>query len=199
MTDGESIIISGRKKYSLSQTSFSGVHNAVNILASTLVANEMRICSKRTKKYLSEIHWLPHRLEKIWEKNGIIFVEDSKSTSSQSLEAALSSYGDTKNLLLIVWGSDKGDTFDYLAARFDARVRALVCIGATKEFFIEIAREKSIPYYVTDILEDGVLWLYRQAVKWDVLMLSPWCASFGLFQDYLHRATVYRDAIKKLP
>jgi UDP-N-acetylmuramoylalanine--D-glutamate ligase len=49
----------------------------------------MGICSKRTKLYLKNITGLPHRLEKIGEKNGIVFVEDSKSTSSQSLEAAL--------------------------------------------------------------------------------------------------------------
>jgi hypothetical protein len=64
----------------------------MNILAAGIVANEMKICSKHTKRYLSEITGLPHRLEKIGEKNGIIFVEDSKSTSAQSLEAALGSY-----------------------------------------------------------------------------------------------------------
>lgn len=79
----------------------------MNLLSVGLLANEMRICSKRMKMYFSEITGLSHRLEKIGEKNGIIFVEDSKSTSSQSLEAALGSYGETKNLLLIVGGSDK--------------------------------------------------------------------------------------------
>ena len=74
----------------------------MNILAVTLVINSMKICSKRTRKYLRDIPGLPHRLQKIGEKNGITFVEDSKSTSSQSLEAALGSYGDTRNLLLIV-------------------------------------------------------------------------------------------------
>ena len=67
----------------------------------------MRISSKRIKRYLTEIMGLPHRLEKIGQKNGIIFVEDSKSTSAQSLEAALGSYGEEKNLLIIVGGSDK--------------------------------------------------------------------------------------------
>lgn len=54
-TDGQSIQISGRKRYRLSETNFSGEHNAMNILACTLVANEMHICSKRTKEYLKTI------------------------------------------------------------------------------------------------------------------------------------------------
>lgn len=54
-TDGENIKISGRKKYKLSETNFSGLHNAMNILSCTLVANEMKICSKRTKDYIKSI------------------------------------------------------------------------------------------------------------------------------------------------
>ncbi len=62
----------------------------------------MKICSRRTKKYLQEITGLSHRLEKIGEKQGILMIDDSKSTSAQSLEAALRSFGNSKNLLLIV-------------------------------------------------------------------------------------------------
>lgn len=54
-TDGEDIRVSGQRKYKLSETNFSGVHNAMNILACTLVTNEMGICSKRVKQYLTEI------------------------------------------------------------------------------------------------------------------------------------------------
>jgi UDP-N-acetylmuramoylalanine--D-glutamate ligase len=200
-TDGENIIVSWRKKYLLSETHFSGKHNAENILSAVLVLNEMGVCSKHTKRHLKNILWLPHRLEKIGEKNGILFVEDSKSTSAQSLEAALSSYGweSEKNLLLIVWGSDKGDSFEYLSVKLQSRVRALVCIGATKQFFINIAKDKSIPYLSTDNLNEGVEWLYKEWKSGDVLMLSPGCASFWLFRDYLDRATQFRNAIKKLP
>ncbi|NRH20739.1 UDP-N-acetylmuramoyl-L-alanine--D-glutamate ligase [Candidatus Gracilibacteria bacterium] len=198
-TDGDNIIISKRKKYKLSETNFSGMHNAMNILSIGILANEMKICSKRMKTYFSEINGLPHRLEKIGEKNGIIFVEDSKSTSSQSLEAALGSYGNTRNLLLIVGGSDKGDSFDHLAQKFSNRVRALVAIGATKEQFVSLAKKSDIPYLSTDSLHEGVNWLYQRSINGDVLMISPGCASFGLFKDYLDRANQFRDAIKKLP
>lgn len=195
---GDDIIISWRRKYKLSETQFSGTHNAMNILASTLVTNMVKICSKHTKEYLKSITWLSHRLEKIGEKNGVTFVEDSKSTSSQSLEAALWSFGVEKNLLLIVWGSDKGDAFSYLAPKFRARVKAVACIGATKEKFIEIAEKENIPYLATDVLMDAVEFLWRNAKKWDVLMLSPWCASFWLFRDYFDRANQFREIIKKI-
>ena len=197
-TDGENIILSWRKKYRLSDTHFSGEHNAMNILSVSIIANEMRICSKRTKVYLHEIYWLPHRLEKIGESEGVIFVEDSKSTSSQSLEAALWSYGNAKNLLLIVGWSDKGDSFENLWDKFSIRVKAVVCIGATKNHFISIAKARDIPYISTDNLEEWVRWLYERGEWWDVLMLSPGCASFGLFRDYLDRANQFRAIIKKI-
>lgn len=200
-TNGENIIISGRRKYLLSETNFSWNHNALNILSATIVTNEMGICSKHTKEYLKNITWLPHRLEKIGEKHGVIFVEDSKSTSAQSLEAALSSYGqsDQKNLLLIVWWSDKWDSFEWLSLKLKNRVKAMVCIWATKDTFLLIAKREGIPSLATDSLTQWVEWLYNQSNTGDVLMLSPGCASFWLFRDYLDRANQFREAIKKLP
>ncbi len=198
-TDGEDIRISGMRKYKLSETHFSGVHNAINILACALVANEIWICSKRVREYLKSIIGLPHRLELITIKWGIQIVEDSKSTSAQSLSAALGSYGDTRNLLLIVGWSDKWDIFASLAPMIAKRVKAMACIGATKQAFSSIAVQEVTPYIETDNLSDAVNWLYGQRNSWDVLMLSPGCASFWLFRDYLDRAHQFRDSIAKLP
>jgi UDP-N-acetylmuramoylalanine--D-glutamate ligase len=198
-TDGNVIKISGRKKYILSETQFSGQHNAMNILSCALIANEMKICSKRTKVYLKEITWLPHRLEIIGKKRWITIVEDSKSTSSQSLEAALSSFWSEKTLLLIAWGSDKWDSFGFLEWKFQDRVKALACIWATKAQFAHLAQALQIPYISTDSLDEGVIFLSKKGSEWDTLMLSPGCASFGLFRDYLDRANQFRACIKKLP
>ena len=99
-TDGENITISGRKKYLLSETRFSGIHNAMNILSVTLVTNALKICSKRTREYLKNISGLAHRLELVTIKNGIQFIDDSKSTSAQSLIAALGSFEDKKVCLI---------------------------------------------------------------------------------------------------
>ncbi len=204
-TDGEGIIVSWKKKYLLSETMFVWNHNAMNILSCVLIMNELGVCSKRVREYIKDISWLSHRLEKIWEKREIIFVEDSKSTSSQSLEAALGSYlpkntdHSKKNLLIIVGGSDKGDSFEHLSSYFCERVKAMVCIGATKEKFILIAKKENIPYLVTDSLSDWANWLYKQWNSGDILILSPGCASFWLFRDYFDRANQFREAIKNLP
>ena len=198
-TDGENILISGIQKYKLSESNFSGVHNAMNILACTIVADELAIPTERTKEYLSSITGLPHRLELIATKGWIQVVEDSKSTSAQSLAAALGSYGNTRNLLLIVGWSDKWDSFASLVPLFASRVRAVACIGATKQAFVDIAKQEDIPYLATDTLSEAVTWLYWQGRDGDVLMLSPGCASFWLFQDYLDRANQFRTAIQKLP
>jgi UDP-N-acetylmuramoylalanine--D-glutamate ligase len=78
-------------------------------------------------------------------------------------------------------------------------VKAIACIGATKEQFISIAKQENIPYIATDSLEEATSWLYKRGSSSDVLILSPGCASFGLFTDYLDRANKFRTAIKNLP
>lgn len=105
-TDGENIRISGRIKYQLSQTKLTGTFNAMNLLAAACVANELKICSKRIATYLPAIIGLPHRLEFVATKNGVTYIDDSKSTSAQSLKVALQSYVG-KKVVLIAGGSDK--------------------------------------------------------------------------------------------
>ena len=73
-----------------------------------------------------------------------------------------------------------------------------MCIGDTNERFISIAKKNDIPYLSTDILSEWVEWLFDKWTKWDVVLLSPGCASFWLFRDYLDRAHQFRDAMKKL-
>lgn len=198
-TNGETINLSWGWQYTLSKSNFSGKHNAMNILSCLMIADEMNISLDKVSEYLKSIKGLPHRLEIVGNKWWIIIVEDSKSTSSQSLAAALGSFGNTKNLLLIVWGSDKWDSFEYLESLFVSRVKAIVSIGATKEQFIQIAKNSNIPYIWTDDLSEWVKWLYEKRQIGDILMISPGCASFGLFKDYLDRANQFRDIIKKLP
>ncbi len=197
-TDGQNIVVSGRKKYTLSETKFSGNHNAMNLLSVVVLCNEMKICSKKVAKTLSFLHPLSHRLEHIDTKQSIDIVEDSKSTSAQSLEAALSSFWNTRNLLLIVGGHDKWDDFEYLLPRFQKRVKYMVCMWDTAQKFETIAKRTNIEHYLTDNMKEAVNWLFQKWEKNDVLLLSPWCSSFWLFRDYLDRANQFREAVHTL-
>lgn len=94
-------------------------------------------------------------------------------------------------------GSDKGDSFEMLALAFRTRVCAVACIGETKQHFVRLASSESIPYIETDNIYEAVRWLMMEANPGDVLLLSPGCASFGLFRDYLDRAEKFREALER--
>lgn len=196
-TNGEDIFISGRRKYRLSETHFIGRHNAMNILACAIVANEMRICSKRVKTYLSEIDGLSHRIEFVTQKKWITYIDDSKSTSCQSLMAALSGFYLLKTIL-IAGGSDKWDPFLHLEDSFSG-LKFAVLIGATREILAKKCELAGVDFIFADTMSQAVKIASEQAMPWDTVLLSPGCASFGLFRDYLDRAEQFREAIKKLP
>ncbi|MDP2103772.1 MAG: UDP-N-acetylmuramoyl-L-alanine--D-glutamate ligase, partial [Candidatus Gracilibacteria bacterium] len=190
-TDGEDIIISGRRKYHLSETNFSGIHNAMNILSSTIVTNTLKICSKRTREYLRNISGLSHRLEFVIEKNGVRFVDDSKSTSAQSLIAALGSFP-TGKVILIAGGSDKGDTFEGVAEAMRGVVKHAELIGATREKLGEVCKKAGVDFYYAESMDEAVRDAFVKASPGDTILLSPGCASFGMFRDYLDRAEKFR-------
>lgn len=170
----------------------------MNWLSVAMVLAEMHISLSEAKNFFKNITSLPHRLEVFAEKNNVTFVDDSKSTSAQSLEAALGAFGNEKNILLIAGGSDKGDSFVHLENIFSRRVKHVACIGATKKHFSDLAKKCEINFLETDNLDKAIKWLYDQARSGDIVMLSPGCASFGLFKDYLDRANKFRDAVEKL-
>ena len=196
-TDGENIIISNRKKYILSETHFSGLHNAMNILSCTLITNVLKICSKRTWEYLKNISGLAHRMEQVIVKNGITFIDDSKSTSAQSLLAALWSFED-KNTYLIAGGSDKWDSFEHLGVMLQEKVKHAELIGATRETIWEICKQKGVSFHYSESMDEAVRLSAQAAKQGDNILLSPGCASFGMFRDYLDRANKFREAIEKI-
>jgi len=169
----------------------------MNILSSALVTNALRICSKRTREYLKNISGLSHRLELVVEKNGVQFVDDSKSTSAQSLIAALGSFGDQK-VCLIAGGSDKGDTFEHLGPILAQKVSHAELIGQTREILGKICEQYDVSYHYSDSMDDAVRVSVAVANPGDTILLSPGCASFGMFRDYLDRAEKFREAVVKM-
>jgi UDP-N-acetylmuramoylalanine--D-glutamate ligase len=190
------IIVSNRKKYNLLNTNFFGAHNWLNILSSVLVWNEMKICSKRTKKYFKNIVWLPHRLELVKEIKWIKFIDDSKSTSANSLKAGLNAFD--WNIILIAGWSDKWDKFEWVDGLFKTKLKYGVLIWQTRDIFIKICKKTWVDYSTAESMDEAVKMAYEKAKKWDIVLLSPGCASFDMFKSYLDRAEKFREAVKDL-
>lgn len=200
------LFVSGRATYDLARMTLRGDHNALNLLAVAIVANEAKINAKSTRESLEKVGGLPHRIETVGVASGITFVDDSKATTPQALRAALSAF--EQPVILIAGGSDKGADFTELAPDFSAKVTHAFLMGATRH---SVARGLALggrPYEMCDEEKDGGL-----AMKWAVekafstaqklgistVLLSPGCASFGLFKDYADRAKKFGEEVKMVP
>ena len=193
-------LISTTGSLNIHDTQFLGPHNALNIdwalhIVEWLIQSESD--RSRIIETLTSLPWLPHRLEVISHAHGRIWVDDSKSTSCQSLRAALSGYKDNK-VILIAGGSDKWDPFDALEVSLRDSVEYAVLIGATKEILADKCRLAGIGYTESSSMRDAVEQAYGHSHPWQTVLLSPGCASFGMFRDYLDRAEQFRDAVKLL-
>ncbi len=177
-TDGEEIVVSGQPEtLLLSETRFSGLHNAVNVLSCAVVACAMEIPLERVRQHLKNVSTLPHRLEFVTEKNGVRFVDDSKSTSCQSLKAALSAFG-PKSVRLIAGGSDKGDPFEGLAEPLGEKAAFAALIGATAAILAKICEKAGVPFRICESMDEAVSAAADGATPGQTVLLSPGCASF---------------------
>jgi UDP-N-acetylmuramoylalanine--D-glutamate ligase len=196
-TNNSDIFVRGAHICRLEESIYRGTHNALNLLSVVSVALDLWMSAAHISEHLPKLTNLPHRLELVGEYRGIKFVDDSKSTSAQSLRAGLSAYA-TKNVILIAGGHDKGDVFTGLVPDFSAKVRRVVCIGATAPAFMAVARTAGVPSIEATSMGSAVELALDTAEPGDTILLSPGCASFGMFRNYLDRAEQFRAAFSKL-
>ncbi len=194
----ESIVlqINGREEtIALSKYQLRGPHNRYNMMVAALLARLWQVPVEAIQQAVAEFPGIEHRLEKAGEKNGVVFINDSKATTVDSLGYALRSF--REKLVLIAGGKDKGGDFSRLRLLLQQKVRAAVLIGQAAE---RIAREweGAVPLLRAESLREAVELAYRQAQPGDVVILSPACSSFDMFQDYEHRGRVFKEIVKEL-
>lgn len=194
------ISIDTERSIDIRETHFLGVHNAVNIdWALHIIKRFIQNGENREKivAKLTSLPWLPHRLEVISNAHDRIWIDDSKSTSCQSLRAALSGYLGNK-VILIAGGSDKWDPFDELEVSLRDSVEYVILIGTTKEILANKCQIAGVEYSESTSMHDAVEQAYVHSHIWQTILLSPGCASFGMFRDYLDRAEQFREAAEQL-
>ena len=180
----------------MSDTKFSGKYNANNILAATKITNLMGICSKRTKQYLKNIEPLEHRIETISHAHNRVWVDDSKSTSSQSQKAGLAAF-EGKDIILIAGGKDKGDLFQGIE-KYWGDISAMILLGEMAELLEAKAKLAGIKTIRVDSMQDAVQKACAYSKKDSVILLSPGFSSLDMFDSYIQRAKQFKDAITTL-
>ncbi len=196
--DNDRIVInlSGTKKeLQLRHYQLRGPHNRYNMMVAALLAEIWEIPQHVVISQIENFPGIEHRLEAVREWNGVTFINDSKATTVDSLEFALRSFDE--KLILIAGGKDKGGDFSQLSSLLRSKVRAAVLIGQAADR-MERAWADSVPVIRAADLKVAVEAATKRAVNGDVVLLSPACSSFDMFNDYEHRGREFKRIVKGL-
>ena len=175
-----------------------GPHNAENLMAALAVGRVLRLPLDQVVESLRAYSPAPHRCELVAEHNGVQFINDSKATNLDAVAKALISIrqapANEPNVFLIAGGRDKGLEYHDIGPLLAQRVKQVFLLGETRGK-IRSAWSLFTPCTLVDSLLEAVTEAARIAVPGDVILLSPACSSFDMFQDYQHRGEVFRRAV----
>ena len=168
-----------------------GQHNTYNAMSASLATLAAGIDPHTIEEAICYFRPVTHRMEPITEVDGVLWINDSKATNVDSVTYALN--GIDRPMVWIAGGKDKGNDYEVLKDIVDGRVHTLVCMGLDNQKLIDYF-SGIIPNIVsTDTLEGAMESARRSAKSGDVVILSPACASFDLFNSYEHRGNMFRE------
>jgi len=172
-----------------------GEHNIANALAVLIVAKLLQLPNEEIANAFGSFPGVEHRLEFVREINGVRFINDSKSTNIDSIWYALRSFD--KPIYLILGGKDKGNDYNHIKDLVKDKVKKIFAIGESAQkiydFFNPI-----VPVSIMNTLEEIVEAGRKEAEANSIVLLSPACASFDMFNDYEHRGKVFKDSVNRL-
>jgi len=170
-----------------------GRHNALNALAALALASTVAKIDARVLGALAAFHGLPHRMERVADIGGVLFVNDSKGTTVAATLAALD--GIDRPVVLIAGGDGKGQDFAPLKPAVEAHCRAVILLGRDAPA-IAAALSGAVPAVESaPALEVAVARAIARAQTGDAVLLSPACASLDMFRDYVERGERFKAAV----
>ena len=182
----------------LNELALGGKHNIYNSMAAALAAKASGVSNSVIKEALRSFSPIEHRLEPVLSIKDVLYINDSKATNVDSAWYALECQ--TKPVVWIVGGKDKGNDYSVLDELVRKKVKAIVCLGLHNERIHEafegiVGKENMID---TDSAEKAVRAAAGLAQAGDVVLLSPCCASFDLFKSYEDRGEQFKEAVRNL-
>ncbi|WP_430826168.1 UDP-N-acetylmuramoyl-L-alanine--D-glutamate ligase [Carboxylicivirga sp. N1Y90] len=177
------------------ELSLQGRHNLYNSMAAGIVAQVLKIKKKFIRESLTSFKGVEHRLEKVVSVKGLEFINDSKATNVNSSWYALECMD--KKVIWIAGGVDKGNDYSELFPMVEKKVKALICLGVDNSKLLD-SFGGLVPIYETASMKDAVNKAYELGKKNEVVLLSPACASFDLFDSYVQRGVEFKKCVQDL-
>ena len=182
----------------LKDLALGGKHNIYNSMAAALAAKATGIDNETIRRSLKSFQPIEHRLEPVLSVKDVLYINDSKATNVDSAWYALECQ--TRPVVWIVGGTDKGNDYSVLEDLVRTKVKAIVCLGLDNNkihaaFEGIVGADKMVDTHSAD---EAVAEASKFAEPGDVVLLSPCCASFDLFRCYEDRGEKFKEAVRKL-
>lgn len=174
-----------------------GMHNYENYMVAVAMAAVYGVPMDIIRKVIRAFKGVEHRIEYVTEKNGVVYYNDSKGTNPDAAIKGIQAMN--RRTVLLGGGYDKGSEFTEWINAFDGKVKKLILIGATKEKIAADAEKCGFHDYVfADTFEEAVLLAAKTAESGEAVLLSPACASWGMFPNYEVRGDEFKRIVNSL-
>ena len=174
-----------------------GLHNYENYMAAIAMAAVYGVPFDIIRKAAKVVQGVEHRIEYVTEKKGVAYYNDSKGTNPDAAIKGIQAMN--RKTVLIGGGYDKDSDYREWIQSFDGKVKKLILLGQTKEKIADAARKCGFHDYVlVDTFEEAVLLAAKTACDGEAVLLSPACASWGMFPNYEVRGRVFKEIVNSL-
>ena len=190
------LLMSNGDTIDITKLKLKGEHNAFNASCASEVGLQLGLTSAQIEAAMLSFTNAEHRLEKVAQINEILFVNDSKATNVDSVLYALDAYD--QKLVWIAGGKDKGNDYSELMSLVQEKVHTLICLGVDNSKLLEAFTPVIKNVEETQDVNQAVEIANTYANAGDVVLLSPACASFDLFNNYEHRGELFKKAVFSL-
>ncbi len=180
----------------IDQVALKGSHNIANALAALALGFSVDLPMQSMLDTLKEFKGLPHRCQTVGNINSVAYINDSKATNVGATVAALKGFGakDHKNIILIAGGQAKGQDFSALQKVAKDVVKRVILIGEDADK-LKSALNDSVEIEMVDSMQSALFSSHQVAESGDVVLLSPACASFDMFEGFEHRGHCFIEAV----
>jgi len=196
IADGRSLVRGATRILALDELPIFGLHNAANALAACALAVAGGASLQSLAAGLRTFRGLPHRLQRVSVRRGVVWYDDSKGTNVGATIAALE--GLDRKAVLIAGGEGKGQDFSPLGAAVRTHASRVLLIGRDAAQLEQALAPSGVPLEHCASLEQAVTRAAECTRAGEAVLLSPACASFDMFRDYRQRGDVFAAAVRAL-